>query len=114
MSIENMFHEASVLFQAGRFNDDEQKLRAILSRQPKHFAALNILGIISLIAGKYSQAESWFNSALAINPDADVTLSNYGIALHAQAKAAEALAPLCRAIELNPNAPQSWNARGAV
>ena len=53
---EALFTQAISAFQAGKLDAAERTLKLVLAQTPKHFGALNVLGV--LLASKKQYAES--------------------------------------------------------
>jgi protein O-GlcNAc transferase len=100
--------------QAGSFKDAERLFKDVLRTQPKHVAALNLLGVALTQLGKFAEAETYLRLALREYPNSDATLYNYGIILKALNRSAEALDRFSEALALNPRAVDTWNNRGTV
>src|SRR5258706_15427706 len=83
---------ATELHQHGRLADAEQIYRAILDKDPKHFDANHLLGLVFLQQGKFQIAERQIGQAIRINPCDAAAHSSRGIALHSLNRLDEALA----------------------
>jgi predicted O-linked N-acetylglucosamine transferase (SPINDLY family) len=105
---------AMAALQARNFTDAERLFKEVLRVQPKHVAALNLLGIVLLQTGRFAEAETFLRQALNEYPKSDATLYNYGIALKALNRPAEALDRFSQALALKPDAFETWNNRGTV
>ena len=108
------FERALAALQAGNLEDAERRFKAVLRTQPRHGAALNLIGIALTQLRKYPEAETYLRRALQETPKSDATLYNYGIILKALARPAEALQRFTEALALNPAAAETWNNRGTV
>ncbi len=108
------FRRALAALQTRNFADAERLFKDILRAQPKHVAALNLLGATLMQTGRFAEAEIYLQSALKEYPKSDATLYNYGLVLKALARPVEALNCFCQALALNPNAAETWNNRGTV
>ncbi|HEY1979522.1 MAG TPA: tetratricopeptide repeat protein [Xanthobacteraceae bacterium] len=100
--------------QAGNARDAERLFKTVLREQPRHVAALNLLGITLTQLCKFGDAEAYLRRALREQPKSDATLYNYGIVLKALHRPAEALQRFTEALALNPGAAETWNNRGTV
>ena len=114
VSVEEFFTRAIASFQAGRLEDAERCFTEVLQYDPKHIAALNLLGILLTHVKRYSEAERVLRSALNINSKSDVTFYNYGIVLKALTRPSEALERFTQALAINPVVAETWNNRGTV
>lgn len=63
-----LFDQAVQAHQRGRFSEAESLYRQIISRDPKNFDALHMLGIICANTGKIPVADKLFRAALSIDP----------------------------------------------
>ena len=108
------FQRAMGALQARNFPDAERLFKDILRTQPKHVAALNLLGAILMQTGRFAEAERYLQAALNEYPKSDATLYNYGLVLKALGRPVEALDRFSQALALNPNAVETWNNRGTV
>jgi protein O-GlcNAc transferase len=109
-----VFQRAMAALQAANFKDAERLFKDVLRGQPKHVAALNLLGVTLTQLGKFAEAETYLRGALQEYPKSDATLYNYGIVLKALNRPAEAADRFSRALALNPRAPETWNNRGTT
>ncbi len=108
------FQRALAALRAGNFKEAEPFLKETLRTQPKHVAALNILGVVLTQLGKFAESEPYFQRALQEQPTSDATLYNYGIVLKALNRPADALQRFNQALAINPAAAETWNNRGTV
>jgi Tfp pilus assembly protein PilF len=91
LSVEELFGRAIASFRAGRLEDAERCFTEVLQHDPKHVAALNLLGVLLTHLRRYPEAEPIFRSALAANSNSDTTFYNFGIVLKALKRPDEAL-----------------------
>ena len=91
---------------AGRLQEAEAGYRDILRSEPRHFLALNNLGMIALVSGQYKAAVELVDAALAIAPD-DARLAPshraMGMTLYTQGYWKDAARWLKRARRLAPD-----------
>ena len=113
-SIEEAFGRAIASFRVGNLEEAERNFKEVLRHDPRHLAALNLLGMVLTHVKKYNEAEPYFQSALSINPNSDATLSNYGIVLKALKRPNEALERFNQALSINSAIAETWNNRGTV
>jgi len=83
-----------------------------LERDPRHFGALHLTGLIHYQRGAPAAAADWIGRALAVNPASPEAHSNLGLALLDLKRPEEALAAHERSLTLRPNVPDSLNNRG--
>ena len=70
------FQRAMAALQAGNAKDAEQLLQSLLRAQPRHVAALNVLGIVLTQQRQFGEAETYLRRALRENARSDATLYN--------------------------------------
>jgi tetratricopeptide (TPR) repeat protein len=90
----------------------ERGCQAMLEREPAHFDALNLLGVINARTGRTDQAIELLQRAAAARPDQAAAHSNLANALTDGGRPAEAVAACDRAIELKPDHAEAWYNRG--
>lgn len=69
------------LHQAGRIEEASAIYKKILTKDSKHFDALQLLGTAYLHSKNFAQALEHFNKAIECNPRNAGTFNNRGIAL---------------------------------
>jgi predicted O-linked N-acetylglucosamine transferase (SPINDLY family) len=112
--IDREFHSALSALQVGNLADAMKWSEAVLRLEPKHFGALNVMGVVLTQLGRFAEAESYYRRALQGQPPSDGTLYNYGIVLRLLNRPAEALQRFSEAIRINPSVAETWNHRGAT
>jgi predicted O-linked N-acetylglucosamine transferase (SPINDLY family) len=100
--IPELLRSAVQLHQARRFAEAESLYQQILSRQPGHADALQLLGVIMYQSGRNAEAIDLISRAIAIAPQISDWYSNLGGALRAAGRTGEAIAALRRAVQLKP------------
>jgi protein O-GlcNAc transferase len=113
-TIDESFGRAMASFRTGNLGDAEQSFKDVLRQDPRHLAALNLLGIVLTHIRKYDEAEPYLKTALQLNPNSDATLYNYGIVLKALNRPNEALERFSQALAINSTIAATWNNRGTV
>jgi tetratricopeptide (TPR) repeat protein len=73
------------------------------SAQENDIIELELKGLVLHFLGKNNEAISFFDKALAINPNDAEVLNNKGIALHFLGKNNEAISIFDKALAINPN-----------
>jgi tetratricopeptide (TPR) repeat protein len=106
------FPHALALHERGMLPAAEQAYAAILARQPEHFDALHMLGVIALQTNRAAQGVALISQALAVNPRAAGAHCNLGIGLHALKRFEAAVASYDIAIALAPDNAGAYNNRG--
>jgi protein O-GlcNAc transferase len=108
------FHSALSALQVGNLGDAVRWSEAVLRVEPKHFGALNVMGVVLTQLGRFAEAETYYHQALQRQPPSDGTLYNYGIVLKLLNRPAEALQRFSEAISINPSVAETWNHRGTT
>jgi predicted O-linked N-acetylglucosamine transferase (SPINDLY family) len=98
--------------QAGRLAPAEALYRRVLTRQPRHAVALNLLGVLAHQTGHPHDGIKLARLAIDAKPDYADAYSNLGKMLTDVAQSAEAITALSRAIELNPHSAAAHNNLG--
>jgi len=107
-----LFREAATLHQQGELDDAAHCYAAILSTEPRHFAALHRLGVLRAQQGRLAEAEALLRQAIDCNPSSGSACSNLGMTLNLLERHQEAIPLLERAISLDPLAPSAHNNLG--
>jgi tetratricopeptide (TPR) repeat protein len=102
------FHRKGTLAEARRLYDE------ILLKDPYHFEALHLSGVVALQVGKLEDAEKLFLSAIKVNSQIASIYLNYGVLLNDLKRLEEALASYDRAIALKPDYAEALNNRGVT
>ncbi|MGA3001265.1 MAG: tetratricopeptide repeat protein [Acetobacteraceae bacterium] len=108
------FHQALELHQHGRLADAERIYQELLRRQPNHFDALYLCGVIALQTRRPDRATELFGKAIALRPDFAEAHNNLGAALAEQGRPDDALSHYDRAIALQADHFGAHNNRGAA
>jgi predicted O-linked N-acetylglucosamine transferase (SPINDLY family) len=103
---------ALTLHQQGRLEQAEAVYQAILNRDPNHFDAQCLLGVIASQRKNFAAAIGLFNRALKLNPNSTAAHSGAGNALAALGRHEEAAASFDRALAIDPGQPEVLNNRG--
>jgi len=106
--------EANVLHQRGQYERAEALYRAILKRQPRHFDALHLLGVIAAQRGQARKAAELLADAIKVDPGQAAAHCNRGNVLQQLNQATAALESFDRAVALKPDYAVAWYNRGHV
>jgi protein O-GlcNAc transferase len=90
------------LHRQGRLAEAELAYSALLTRQPKHFDALHLFGMLRMQQGRPAEALRLGESAARLRADAPEALAVCAFALSALGRRDEALAKYDRLVELRP------------
>lgn len=104
--------QATALHNAGRLPEAEAAIRHILTFEPTHPEALNLLGSIALRNGDATTAIGVLTQAVALAPRMAEARINLGHGLKAQGRLTEAIASYHAAIRLDPRDAQARYALG--
>lgn len=100
--------------QAGRHGEAEKLCRAILTHDPRHTDALNLLSLIACGRKEYAAAEDLLRRAIRIEPATGGLRINLGNVLKDQGRLDEAVASFKEALRLLPNFPEVHNTLGKI
>ena len=104
-SMEARLSEALDLHRQGRLTEARIRYERILSKQPDHPDALNLLGALEQAAGNLTLALGYLEKAISLSPQNGMYLNNLGNALKDAGQYDRAEACYCRAAELDPRDP---------
>jgi tetratricopeptide (TPR) repeat protein len=107
-----LLRQAGEHHRRAEWREAEALYRAILQRQPDHFDALHLCGVLMHQCGQPAAALKLIAAALKANAKAAHAHSNQGLVLAVLDRHAEALASYERAIALKPEYPEALNNRG--
>jgi protein O-GlcNAc transferase len=102
------------LHRQGRLAEAESAYAALLARQPKHFDALHLFGMLRMQQGRPDEALRLGKSAARLRADAPEALVLCAVALGALGRRDEALAKYDRLVELRPSDADCHFNRGVV
>jgi tetratricopeptide (TPR) repeat protein len=97
-ALEAEFHQALALHRQGRLADAERGYQEVLLRQPHHFDAVYLLGVITLQTRRLELASELFAKAIALRPGFTEAYNNRGAALADLGRLDDALANYDQAI----------------
>lgn len=114
VALQAKFDQAVALHQQQRLADAERIYREVLQRQPNHFDALHLLGVIALQTGHMEQAADLISKAIELNANVAAAHSNLGTALRDLKRPESALASFDQAIALEPDFAAAHCNRGTA
>ena len=106
--------QAVALHQRGLLAQAQTKYEEILQVQPRHFDALNLLGVIALNTGNPAAALELLGRAIEIDPNNAAVHFNRGAVLQQLNRPEESLASYDRAIAAKPDYAEAFCNRGLV
>lgn len=106
------FDQAFELHQQRRFQQAEILYQKVLKKQPQHFDALHLLGVLAKQKGQNQRAVDLISRALKINPNIAIAHSNLGVALHDMQLFQKAIASYDNALAINPDNAEALSNRG--
>ena len=106
--------QALALHRAGDLVRAKTQYIAILRRQPDHFDALHLLGVVALQSQNAAAAVGLIKLAIGLAPDVSDFHSNLALAHKDLAQWDAALASVDQAIRLNPISAQAHFNRGSI
>jgi Tfp pilus assembly protein PilF len=114
LSIQQIFSEALAFHNSGQLNRAKAGYEQILTIQPNHFAALNLLSAIAMQTNQPQLAVDLISKAIEVNPDVASPYYNRGVMLQKLKQHDDAIASYDKAIALNPNYAAAYANRGVA
>jgi tetratricopeptide (TPR) repeat protein len=111
---DSTFARALELHRRGDLGSAEQLYQQILRRQPRHPAALHLLGSIHLQRGNAKEALAACEAALTIDPRNAAARQTQGDALHDLQRYPQSIEAYDRCLALNPKSFVAWSNRGSA
>ena len=111
-AVAQLFQQGISLHQQGGLAQAKTIYEQVLAKQPKHFDALHMLGVIAAQTNNHALAVELMGKAIEINPNSASAYSNRGLALQDLKRTDEALASYDKAIALKPDYAEAFNNRG--
>lgn len=109
-AIRRLLLDGVELQRAGRLDEAAARYRAVLAQDRRQADALNLLGVLSLLRGKYGEAAELIGRAVAVSPQTASYHNNLGEALRALARLQDAEHAYRRAIAVQADyAPAHLN-----
>ena len=110
--LSSLMRSAKACHRQGRLADARNLYRQILQKNPEHFDALHLLGVISLQSRCLSEAEELISNAIRVNPHVAEAYNHRGVVLRGLRRLEEAVVDYDRAIALKPDYAEVHNNRG--
>ena len=100
------------LHQQGRLDEAEEIYLSVLKALPKHFDAMQLLGVLYSQRGRHAEALARLDRAARLGPEQYMVFVNRGNVLQALGRLDEAKASFDKAIALKPDSPEAFYNRG--
>lgn len=113
LNVPQALAQALQFHERGNLPEAEKLYAAILAARPDHFDALQMMGLVKLAKGQAAEALRLMAAAMQARRTPQVLL-NYGIALNALKRHAEAVESFDQAIKLKSKYAEAHNNRGAT
>ena len=113
-AVVQMFKHGVSLHKQGKVEQAKQIYEQVLVKQPKHFDALHMLGVLALQTNNHALAAELIGKAIEINPTSATAYLNMGAVLQAVRRLDEALVSYDKALALKPDYASAFNNRGNV
>ena len=110
--IVQIFQQGLSWHQRGQLLQAKAAYEQVLGKQPKHFDALHMLGVIAFQTKNLTLADELIGKAIEINPNVASAYSNRGLALKELKRLDDALASYDKAIALKPDYADAFYNRG--
>jgi protein O-GlcNAc transferase len=111
---DHILQNAWRLHQAGQFAEAARLYNQVLSANPRHVGALQMLGFLHFQRGELNDADRIMERALKLNPTSVDVLYNRGCVLQALGRHKDALGLFDRALALRPDYAPAMVNRGNV
>ena len=111
-ALQATLNQGMALHRQGKLADAERCYGEVLQRQPDHFDALHLLGVIACQTRRTERGVELIKRAIELNPKVAAAHSNLGNALRDLKRPAEALASYDTAIALKPDVAEAHSSRG--
>ncbi len=112
--LQQLFKDAHAEHQAGRLDAATSGYRKVLELSPKHFDALQMLGLVAFQQGQINQGIGLVLQAIAVRPDQFGPYANLSKAYQMQGKLVDALGAIDRAISLKPDHALNYSNRAVL
>ncbi len=111
-NIVNIFQQGLTFHQRGQLSQAKAAYEQVLEKQPKHFDALHLLGVVAGQTKNPALAAELIGRAIDVNPNSASAFNNHGSALKELKRLDDALTSYDKAIALKPDYAEAFNNRG--
>ncbi len=112
VALQGKFAQGLALHRQGKLADAEGIYGEVLRKQPNHFDALHLLGVIAFQTRRTERAVELIRKAIGLNAKVAAAHNNLGVALMDLKRHADALASYDKAIALKPDSAEAYYNRG--
>jgi len=112
LSAEQRFAQAVALMREGRSLEAENALKTLLQTDPRHFDALQMLGMLHLKGQRWQAGVEALQKAIAIHARFAPVYNNLSIGLREMGRVEESLAASDQALALKPDYLEAWINKG--
>jgi protein O-GlcNAc transferase len=112
VTLQSRFRQGLALHRQGNLAAAERIYGEVLDREPRHFDALHMLGVVALQTRRTERGIELIRKAIGLNERVAAAHNNLGNALMDLKHPEEALASFDRAIALSPDYPEAHGNRG--
>lgn len=109
-----LFKQGVSLHKQGKVEQAKQIYEQVLVKQPKHFDALHMLGVLALQTNNHALAAELIGKAIEIDPTSASAHLNLGAVLQGLRRLDEALVSYDKSLALKPDYALAFNNRGNV
>ncbi len=99
---------------AGRLPEAERDYRKVLEMHPRHAQALHLLGLVAFQAGKIELSRQFIEGAISVDAFHAPFWADLAEVLRALEQSDDALNAYRKALELNPEMPDTWTHYGSM
>ena len=112
LEVAELIKKGVALHQQGHLAQANVIYQQVLAKQPNHFDALHLSGVISLQSKNPAQAAQLIGKAIEVNPNDASAHCNCGVALKELSRLEDALVSYGKAIAIKPDYADAYNNRG--
>ncbi|MDF1748760.1 MAG: tetratricopeptide repeat protein [Alphaproteobacteria bacterium] len=109
---DSRYHDAVAALQAGKLQEAEQAVKAVLRDNERDAQAIHLLGVVAHQAQKTDVGIQLIQKALEIEPNSAAFLNTLGFLFRQERRYPDAVSALRRAVELRPTYSEAYNNLG--